>query len=90
MSGKNIRIIGLSDIRAFRLQCAECKGVVVIDANTGSATPPEYCPHCREEWPLRGGPGSYPLSHWRLLIAMKELLTGESPVTIEFETERDD
>ena len=83
---KEIFVVSLSDIEAFRLQCGDCGGAVVMPLSADSDTPPEFCPLCRNQWPRREGPQGFPEPAWRLMIAIRDLRNAnKSPMTVRHE-----
>ena len=83
---REIRIIDLSDIKAFRLQCRNCKSEVVQTVSAYDTRPPERCPICLEHWDLRDV-SNMPRPHWKLMTAFVAMLNSDEPppMTIRFE-----
>ena len=81
-------ILELSDIKAYRLHCRNCEGAVVIGPSMGSDALPDRCPLCHINWPKREAINQFPAPHWRLMVAINDLLNSEEyPVRVQFEVD---
>src|SRR5271163_4887520 len=51
MTSKTQHYIDLSDIKAFRIECAKCQASLVLPLEKlGAKTIPDVCPNCQQKW----------------------------------------
>ena len=94
---RQIMVVNLADILAFRFRCENCGDSIVRKMPGGRERVPEnqqpinsmpdQCPTCLEQWPRRQSNRMDPSVNWLLMSAIKNVLESESPMTIEFEVE---
>ena len=87
---KEILVIDLSDIRAFRLRCENCKSEVVQEILMGEGKAPDRCPVCSVGWFSRDASGM-PDLNYKLMMAFFQMRKSDEPLpmTIQLEIDSD-